>query len=154
MKLSEYLKPALGVVFVVVLAVGYYSFEHRSHPEAKETTGQALVIVAKTVNACFSDMVRVTGFVVPKREAVVGPDQEGSRVTDLFVPREYSGADAPLDTGTLYAFSNTNIFAVGFASVALGTARAHRLRRRPARCSGSQSTTRSSSTPKCRAFTC
>src|SRR5438876_7907977 len=85
MKLSEYLKPALGVVFVVVLAVGYYSFEHRSHPEAKETTGQALVIVAKTVNACFSDMVRVTGFVVPKREAVVGPDQEGSRVTDLFV---------------------------------------------------------------------
>src|SRR2546428_14112824 len=85
MKLSEYLKPALGVVFVVVLAVGYYSFEHRSHPEAKETTGQALVIVAKTVNACFSDMVRVTGFVVPKREAVVGPDQEGPRVTELFV---------------------------------------------------------------------
>src|SRR5437764_14585571 len=85
MKLSEYLKPALGVVFVVVLAVGYYSFEHRSHPEVKEPRGQGLVIVAKTVNACFSDMVRVTGFVVPKREAVVGPDQEGSRVTDLFV---------------------------------------------------------------------
>src|SRR5436853_1708431 len=85
MKLSEYLKPALGVVFVVVLAVGYYSFEHRSHPEAKETPGQALVIVAKTANACFSDMVRVTGFVVAKREAVVGPDQEGSKVTDLFV---------------------------------------------------------------------
>src|SRR5882757_2971418 len=86
MKLSEYLKPALGVVFFVVLAVGYYWFEHRSsHPEAKETPGQALVIVAKTVNACFSDMVRVTGFVVPKREAVVGADQEGSKVTDLFV---------------------------------------------------------------------
>ena len=85
MKLSEYLKPALGVVFFVILAVGYYWFEHRSHPEAKETPGQALVIVAKTANACFSDMVRVTGFVVPKREAVVGPDQEGSKVTDLFV---------------------------------------------------------------------
>jgi multidrug efflux pump subunit AcrA (membrane-fusion protein) len=73
------------VVFFAVLAVGYYWFEHRSHPEAKETPGQALVIVAKTANACFSDMVRVTGFVVPKREAVVGPDQEGSKVTDLFV---------------------------------------------------------------------
>jgi multidrug efflux pump subunit AcrA (membrane-fusion protein) len=85
MKFSEYLKPALGVVFFVVLAIGYYWFEHRSHPEAKETPGQALVIVAKTVNACFSDMVRVTGFVVPKREAVVGADQEGSKVTDLFV---------------------------------------------------------------------
>src|SRR6476619_5067963 len=85
MKFSEYLRPALGVVFFLVLAVGYYSFAHRSHPEAKETAGQALVIVAKTVNACFSDMVRVTGFVVPKREAVVGADQEGSKVTDLFV---------------------------------------------------------------------
>jgi multidrug efflux pump subunit AcrA (membrane-fusion protein) len=30
-------------------------------------------------------MVRVTGFIVPKREAVVGADQEGSKVTDLFV---------------------------------------------------------------------
>jgi alkylation response protein AidB-like acyl-CoA dehydrogenase len=45
-------------------------------------------------------------------------------VTDLFVPREYSGADAPFDDGTLYLFNNTNIFAVGFASVALGIARA------------------------------
>src|SRR5215207_3882597 len=85
MKLSEYLKPALGAVVFIALAAGYYLFERRSHREVKETTGQALVIVAKTANACFSDMVRVTGFVVPKREAVVGPDQEGSRVTDLFV---------------------------------------------------------------------
>src|SRR5438876_10087869 len=93
MKLSEYLKPALGVVFVVVLAVGYYSFEHRSHPEAKETSGQALVTVAKTVNACFSDMVRVTGFVVPRRESVVGPDKEGSRVTDLCGSAGYTVID-------------------------------------------------------------
>src|SRR3954452_16773038 len=85
MKFSEYLKPALGVVFFVVLAIGYYWFEHSSHPEAKETPGQALVIVANTVNACFSDMVRVTGFVVPKREAGVGAYQERSRVTDLSV---------------------------------------------------------------------
>src|SRR6202171_4974068 len=85
MNLSEYLKPALGVAFFAVLGVGYYWFEHRSHPEAKETAGQALVIVAKTVNACFSDMVRVTGFVGPRRKAQVGADQEGSKVTDLFV---------------------------------------------------------------------
>ena len=69
MKLSEYLKPALGVVFVAALAVGYYWFEHRPHPEEKETPGQALVIVTKSTNACFSDMVRVTGFIVPRREA-------------------------------------------------------------------------------------
>src|SRR3954471_6071924 len=85
MNLSEYLKPALGVAFFAALGVGYYWFEHRSHPEEKETPGQALVIVTKSTNACFSDMVRVTDFIVPRREAQIGVDQEGSKVTDLFV---------------------------------------------------------------------
>ncbi len=85
MNLSEYLKPALGVAFFAVLGAGYYWFEHRSPAEEKETPGQALVIVTKSTNACFSDMVRVTGFIVPRREAQVGVDQEGSKVTDLFV---------------------------------------------------------------------
>jgi multidrug efflux pump subunit AcrA (membrane-fusion protein) len=85
MTLSEYLKPALVVAFVAVLGVGWYWFERRPHPEEKETPSNALVIVTKSTNACFSDLVRVTGFVVPRREAVVGADQEGSRVTDVFV---------------------------------------------------------------------
>jgi multidrug efflux pump subunit AcrA (membrane-fusion protein) len=85
MMLSEYLKPAIAVVGVVVLGGGWYWFEHRSHAEEKETPGNALVIVTKSTNACFSDLVRVTGFIVPRREAVVGPDQEGSKVTDLYV---------------------------------------------------------------------
>jgi multidrug efflux pump subunit AcrA (membrane-fusion protein) len=83
--LTEYIKPALGTLAFVILVGGYYWWEHRPHREKPETTGQALVVVAKTVNACFSDMVRVTGFIVPKREAVAGADQEGSKVTDLFV---------------------------------------------------------------------
>ena len=83
--LTEYIKPALGTLVFVVLIGGYYWWEHRPHREKPETTGQALVVVAKTVNACFSDMVRVTGFIVPRREAQVGVEQEGSRVTDLFV---------------------------------------------------------------------
>src|ERR1700683_5603505 len=85
MMLSEYLKPALSVVFVVALGGGWYWFEHRSHPEEKETPSNALVIVTKSTNACFSDMVRVTGFIVPRREAVVGVDQEGSKVSDVLV---------------------------------------------------------------------
>jgi multidrug efflux pump subunit AcrA (membrane-fusion protein) len=85
MTLSEYLKPALGVAFFAVLAGGYYWFEHRPQPEEKETAGEALVVVTKSTNACFSDLVRATGYVVPRREAVVGADQEGSKVTDLFV---------------------------------------------------------------------
>ncbi|RTE89438.1 MULTISPECIES: efflux RND transporter periplasmic adaptor subunit [Bradyrhizobium] len=85
MNLSEYLKPAGTVVFVVALGVGYYLFEHRKRPEPKETQSDALVIVTKSTNACFSDLVRVTGFFVPRREAVVIADQEGSKVTDLLV---------------------------------------------------------------------
>jgi multidrug efflux pump subunit AcrA (membrane-fusion protein) len=85
MMFSEYLKPAIGVVVVVALGTGYYWFEHRPRAEEKETSGNALVIVTKTTNACFSDMVRVTGFIVPRREAVVGVDQEGSKVSDLLV---------------------------------------------------------------------
>lgn len=85
MNLTQYLKPAGTVLFVAVLGIGYYLFEHRHRPEAKETPGEALVIVTKSTNACFSDLVRVTGFFVPRREAVVVADQEGSRVTDLLV---------------------------------------------------------------------
>jgi multidrug efflux pump subunit AcrA (membrane-fusion protein) len=85
MTLSAYLKPALAVAAIVVLGAGYYWFDLRSPPEEKETTSKAQVIVVKSTNACFSDLVRVTGFVVPRREAVVGADQEGSKVTDLFV---------------------------------------------------------------------
>jgi multidrug efflux pump subunit AcrA (membrane-fusion protein) len=85
MMLTAYLKPVAGAVVVAALGAGYYWLEHRPRPEEKVVPTSALVIVAKTVNACFSDLVRVTGFVVPRREAVVGADQEGSKVTDLYV---------------------------------------------------------------------
>jgi multidrug efflux pump subunit AcrA (membrane-fusion protein) len=85
MMLSEYLKPVLAVVCVAVLGGGWYWLEHRSRPEEKETPNNAMVIVTKSTNACFSDLVRVTGFIVPRREAVVGVDQEGSKVSDLLV---------------------------------------------------------------------
>jgi multidrug efflux pump subunit AcrA (membrane-fusion protein) len=86
MILSEYVKPALTGVGIAALLIGYYLFEHRSHREEQETPPvEASVVVTKATNACFSDLVRVTGFVVPRREAVVGVDQEGSKVTDVFV---------------------------------------------------------------------
>jgi multidrug efflux pump subunit AcrA (membrane-fusion protein) len=85
MMLPAYLKPVIGAVVVVALGAGYYWVEHRPRPQETVMPNKALVVVAKAVNACFSDLVRVTGFVVPRREAVVGVDQEGSKVTDLFV---------------------------------------------------------------------
>jgi multidrug efflux pump subunit AcrA (membrane-fusion protein) len=83
MMLSRYLRPALGALVFVVLAVAWYWFEHRTAPGPKQTAGNALVVVAKSTNACFSDMVRGTGFIVPRREAVAGVDQEGFKVADL-----------------------------------------------------------------------
>src|SRR5674476_169326 len=85
MTLTEYVKPALAVVLFAALGGACYWFEHRSHPAEKETPGTALVVVTKSTNACFSDMVRGTGYVVPRREAVVGVDQEGSKVADVLV---------------------------------------------------------------------
>ena len=85
MMLSKYLKPALAVVFFAALGGAWYWFENRSPPEVKETPVTALVVVTKATNACFSDMVRGTGYIVPRREAVVGVDQEGSKVTDVMV---------------------------------------------------------------------
>ena len=69
MMLSEYFRPAAGVAFFVLLVGGVYWYEHRSRPVEKETQSQPLVVVTKSTNACFSDLVRVTGFVVPRREA-------------------------------------------------------------------------------------
>ncbi|HEX9468779.1 MAG TPA: efflux transporter periplasmic adaptor subunit, partial [Bradyrhizobium sp.] len=85
MTLPQYLKPALTAVFVIAVIGGWYWFEHRSPAEEKETQTNALVIVTKSTNACFSDLVRVTGFIVPRREAVVGVDQEGSKVSEVLV---------------------------------------------------------------------
>ena len=84
MSLSRYLKPLAGAVAFAALASLYYWYEHRRPAEESETPMQALVVVAKSTNACFSDEVRSTGFIVARREAVVVADQEGSRVLELF----------------------------------------------------------------------
>jgi multidrug efflux pump subunit AcrA (membrane-fusion protein) len=85
MTASGFLKTVLGTIVVAGLGVAYWMHEHSAPVKAPDTPSNALVIVTKSTNACFSDMVRVTGFVVPRREAVVSPDSEGSKVTDLLV---------------------------------------------------------------------
>jgi len=82
---SPYFRPAMAVIAAAALGGGWYWLEHRSHTEENGTSGSAVVLVTKSTNACFSDMVRVTGFVVPRREAVVGVEQEGTKVADLLV---------------------------------------------------------------------
>jgi alkylation response protein AidB-like acyl-CoA dehydrogenase len=52
-----------------------------------------------------------------------GTGSDTYSVTDLFVPDHRAAFDTPLEPGTLYIFGTTNLFATGFASVALGIAR-------------------------------
>ena len=66
MKLSEYLKPALGVAFVAVLAVGYYWLSHRPRAEEKETPGQALESPPQA-----DDMIRQMATTLEAREAEI-----------------------------------------------------------------------------------
>jgi len=85
MMLSRYFKPALGAVVFVLLAIAWYWAEHRSRSDQMQTAGNALVIVAKSTNACFSDVVRGTGFVVPRRQAVAAVEQDGFKVAEVLV---------------------------------------------------------------------
>jgi alkylation response protein AidB-like acyl-CoA dehydrogenase len=52
-----------------------------------------------------------------------GTGSDSYRVKDLFVPREHSTVPLAQEPGVLYCFGTTNVFSVGFASVALGIAR-------------------------------
>jgi multidrug efflux pump subunit AcrA (membrane-fusion protein) len=70
---------------IALPAVAAVSFAVSS-PLAAQTPAEGYpVVVARATEDCFSDMVRVTGFVVARREAVVNVDTEGSRVTELLV---------------------------------------------------------------------
>lgn len=53
-----------------------------------------------------------------------GTGSDTFRVTDLFVPEARSPGTTPQVDGALYVFNTTNIFSAGFASAALGVARA------------------------------
>jgi alkylation response protein AidB-like acyl-CoA dehydrogenase len=70
-------------------------------------------------SAKFADIWHVIG--------LRGTGSDSYTVADLFVPEEYTvlreAAAKPRQTGLLYAFSSSNVYAAGFAGVALGIAR-------------------------------
>jgi alkylation response protein AidB-like acyl-CoA dehydrogenase len=70
-------------------------------------------------NAKFADIWHVIG--------LRGTGSDSYTVTDLFVPEKHTvlrdAAVRPCEPGPLYAFSSSNIYASGFAGVALGIAR-------------------------------
>jgi multidrug efflux pump subunit AcrA (membrane-fusion protein) len=77
--------PVTKLVAVLALATVIVANQVGIRSLRAQEFGSPSVIVARTTNACFSDMVRGTGFFVPRREAVVIVDTEGSRVLDVLV---------------------------------------------------------------------
>jgi multidrug efflux pump subunit AcrA (membrane-fusion protein) len=57
---------------------------HRASAQADAAAG-AVVIVVKATTACFSDMIRVAGYLVPRRMAVVNVEADGYKVTEVMV---------------------------------------------------------------------
>lgn len=88
--LLPFKKPLAALALATVTMAGSLvvigCFDVRSlHAEDAGASSGARVVVAKATNACFSDVVKGTGFFVPRREALVGVDTEGSKVSDLLV---------------------------------------------------------------------
>ncbi|ABD86456.1 efflux RND transporter periplasmic adaptor subunit [Rhodopseudomonas palustris] len=86
---SAPLKPILATLLAALLSA---AGGEQAAAQA-EQPASAQVIVARATNACFSDMVRVTGFFVPRREAVAGVDQEGARIAEILVREGDSVSD-------------------------------------------------------------
>jgi multidrug efflux pump subunit AcrA (membrane-fusion protein) len=80
-----FIKPVATLALAAIITAGGAGVGTLHAAEETGASSGALVIVAKATKACFSDVVRGTGFFVPRREAVVGVDTEGSKVTELLV---------------------------------------------------------------------
>lgn len=81
------LKAFTSTVLTTAMLLALPAVAHAAEEKGKtgSASGGAVVMVVKATNACFSDMVRVTGFLVPRREAVVAVEQEGFRVSEVLV---------------------------------------------------------------------
>ncbi len=75
---------AFGLVAAAALAAPQWHAVHAKDKEPAAPTG-ALVIVVRATNACFSDQVRVTGYLVPRKVAVVNAEGDGFKITDVLV---------------------------------------------------------------------
>jgi multidrug efflux pump subunit AcrA (membrane-fusion protein) len=83
---ARFAKPlAMSALAASLVAASVAHAAETAAPNTPASPNGAMVVVAKATNACFSDMVRVTGFIVPRREALVGVETEGSKVSEVLV---------------------------------------------------------------------
>lgn len=73
---------------VVVVAVGLIAgagFTAQQVFAQADASAGAVVTVVKATTACFSDMIRVAGYLVPRRMAVVNVETDGYKLTEVMV---------------------------------------------------------------------
>jgi multidrug efflux pump subunit AcrA (membrane-fusion protein) len=73
-----------GLVTVAAFAMSQWHEAGAKDAEKAQPAG-ALVTVVYATKACFSDEVRVTGFLVPHKVAVVTADGDGYKITEVLV---------------------------------------------------------------------
>src|SRR4029079_16635500 len=56
-----------------------------SRPASAQAEAGAVVAVVRATTGCFSDMVRVAGYLVPRRMAVVNVESEGYKLIEVMV---------------------------------------------------------------------
>jgi multidrug efflux pump subunit AcrA (membrane-fusion protein) len=73
-----------GLMAAAALAIPHW---HQARAAGKEKTqpAGAVVIVVHATKACFSDQVRVTGFMVPRKIAIVNADGDGYKIDEVLV---------------------------------------------------------------------
>ena len=75
------MKPAIAALCLVVA----FAAPHIAYAAEPASPAGALVIAVRATNACFSDQVRVNGYLVPRKVAVVIPNSDGYKITDVLV---------------------------------------------------------------------
>jgi multidrug efflux pump subunit AcrA (membrane-fusion protein) len=74
----------IAIAAIVSIAAGFAATAIRTIEAApSEQPRGAVVVVVKATTACFSDLVRVNGYVVPSKTAIANVDSEGFRVTEV-----------------------------------------------------------------------
>ena len=76
---------AIGLVVVAAIVAAMFLLPSRHPGTATEVATGASVNVVKATQACFSDTLRVAGYLVPKRVAIVTVDSDGYKITEVSV---------------------------------------------------------------------
>jgi len=75
----------IGLAAAAALTAPLWQQVRAAPPPASKDAKGAIVIVVRATSACFSDAVRVTGYLVPRKVAVVNVDSDGYKITDVLV---------------------------------------------------------------------